>query len=345
MKKRLLKVENLRIFAMICVLINHTIISALHIFDYSNLLIGAYLSYFIHVLVRVAIPIFFIISGYLMLDDNYELPLTKLMKQIAKYLLVIAIYGTCFAWIEMVFEERSISILQIPKALYGAFTGNTWDHMWFLYAYVGLLFALPVFRTFWIYAQADAKTFVLCAGIILTSVLSKLNCGIAFQISGVHAICFMFGGLLKDREKSGKFYASSHKRILVGILFLNAALLAIMTYCYIYLGQSNLSSWLNARSVFIVIPAMITATLFINRDNKDFLENRVLKIMSSTSFGVYIYHMVWVNVLYKVVKVNPFSHGLAFMFLILALNLIFIYIASILTTLITKKIPGIKKLI
>lgn len=40
-----------------------------------------------------------------------------------------------------------------------------------------------------------------------------------------------------------------------------------------------------------------------------FLE-RGVKLLSDNSFGIYVFHMLWINVIYKVMKYNPVSEGL-----------------------------------
>lgn len=63
--------------------------------------------------------------------------------------------------------------------------------------------------------------------------------------------------------------------------------------------------------------------------------------LSENSFGIYIFHMLWVNVIYKVIKFNPLDYGI---WIILPLLLV-VLAASDFTTIIYKKIPLIGKYI
>ncbi len=345
MQERILKVEQLRILAMMAVVVNHMNICALNQFDYSNAMVSAYISEFLHSAACIGVPVFFLISGYLMLDDKYEVTLKKLGRQILRYCLVIVIYGTIFAWIELVFNDGGIAISQLPSALYAMFTANTWDHMWFLYDYVGMLLILPILKIFWKYANREFKYFVIIVGIIFTAILSKLGCGIQVQLVSVYMFCFLFGGLLKDWEKEKKFYGIRERRGLSFGIVLDLIVLLVFTYFLIFFGFSALQDWVKGSSVFVVILAGIVATLFLNRNDNRVMEKPFVKLLSRCSFGIYIYHMLWINILYKVVKLDPYTHGVGYMLLCIIIGTIIILALSLATTWVTKLIPGLKKLI
>ena len=63
--------------------------------------------------------------------------------------------------------------------------------------------------------------------------------------------------------------------------------------------------------------------------------------ISDSSFGIYIFHMLWVNLLYKVFRLNPLDYPL----LILVPILVVVFLLSDLTTVVYKKIPVIGKFI
>ncbi len=63
--------------------------------------------------------------------------------------------------------------------------------------------------------------------------------------------------------------------------------------------------------------------------------------ISDNSFGIYIFHMLWVNLLYKVFRLNPLDYPL----LILVPILVVVFLLSDLTTVVYKKIPVIGKFI
>lgn len=67
----------------------------------------------------------------------------------------------------------------------------------------------------------------------------------------------------------------------------------------------------------------------------------MLKHISENSFGIYIFHMLWVNILYKIIKFNPLDYN----FIVLIPIVLLVLIASDVTTIIYRKIPIIGKYI
>ena len=63
--------------------------------------------------------------------------------------------------------------------------------------------------------------------------------------------------------------------------------------------------------------------------------------IAQNSFGIYIFHMLWINLLYKVVKLSPLDYSAW----ILIPMLIVIIILSDITTIVYRKIPIIGKYI
>ena len=66
-----------------------------------------------------------------------------------------------------------------------------------------------------------------------------------------------------------------------------------------------------------------------------------LKLLSVNSFGIYVFHMLWINVIYKVMKYNPISEGLW----TIPLLIVIVIILSLITSIIFRKIPYVGKYI
>lgn len=63
--------------------------------------------------------------------------------------------------------------------------------------------------------------------------------------------------------------------------------------------------------------------------------------LSKNSFGIYVFHMLWVNVIYKVIKFCPMDYGI---WIVMALCVIILVLSDI-TTIVFRKIPWIGKYI
>ena len=123
MKKKTSYIEFLRVLATFIVVIDHVAVVALSSLRHSF---------------HAAVPIFVMITGYLLLNPEREIPLEKIIKKyVFKILVVLFSFGTFYSWLELIFDSHKISILQLPKAIYNVIIGKTWDHMWYLYMLIG----------------------------------------------------------------------------------------------------------------------------------------------------------------------------------------------------------------
>ena len=140
------------------------------------------------------------------------------------------------------------------------------------------------------------------------------------------------GSLLKNKP---------HLRLLIiGLLSL---LLLICCYYIFAKGVSVLTMVEEYNSpVEVALGIMIFITAYSYKDRfVGFTSNQVIKSVNKDSFGIYVFHMLWVNVLYKVFKFNPLDYN----YLVFIPIILLILVLSILTTEIFRRIPLIGKYI
>lgn len=99
----------------------------------------------VNMIASLSVPLFFMISGALLLEKNESLGVL-FKKRIARYIAVIilfhlgqALYASCFCGIPFSFKMLLIRCFVVGSAP----TTATW---WFLYAYVAMLMLLPFLR-------------------------------------------------------------------------------------------------------------------------------------------------------------------------------------------------------
>ena len=82
--------------------------------------------------------------------------------------------------------------------------------------------------------------------------------------------------------------------------------------------------------------------LFKNKFNVSCKKAKLISILCSTSYGVYIYHMLWINLIYKFFGISPYGSQMP-----IKVIMIFgiVTILSVFTTWISQKIPLLKKII
>ena len=147
MNKKTSYIEFLRVLATFIVVIDHVAVVALSQFPKQATVSKSIIYYSLRHSFHAAVPIFVMITGYLLLNPEREISLEKIIKKyVFKILVVLFSFGTFYSWLELIFDSHKVSILQLPKAIYNVFIGKTWDHMWYLYMILGLYIITPILR-------------------------------------------------------------------------------------------------------------------------------------------------------------------------------------------------------
>ncbi len=95
-------------------------------------------------LTRWAVPVFLMVSGALLLDPRRQPEWPKLGRYIARMLGVLAVFCPVYACM----SARAISFQAIAKGLGDALCQGSWDHLWYVYALIGLYLLTPMLAGF-----------------------------------------------------------------------------------------------------------------------------------------------------------------------------------------------------
>ena len=103
-------------------------------------------------LARWAVPVFFMMSGALILDPGREMPLSKVGRYVWRMAFVLLTVGLAFCLVEQVADVRvQTSVVTLTwgmaaRAFLNLLEGNSWDHLWYVYALIGLYLLTPFIR-------------------------------------------------------------------------------------------------------------------------------------------------------------------------------------------------------
>lgn len=94
-----------------------------------------------------AVPVFMMITGCLMMRKE-ELSYRTAFRYFKRIGLLVVMFGTAFAWLELVFINHSISPDIIWKGIINMLQGETWEHLWYLYMLLGIYLILPLLHAY-----------------------------------------------------------------------------------------------------------------------------------------------------------------------------------------------------
>ena len=330
-EKKDLQIEYIRAIAAIGVVAIHTIYSGIL---YSGDSTTDYVVLFFTMIKNMlywAVPCFGMISGILLLNPNKEISIKKIYsKYLFRIAIVLLLFGTAFSWIEIVFNEHDIALKQIPCAVLMVLNHQTWEHLWYLYALLTVYLLLPMWRCI----TKSSNNRILIGIIAVLYVLSFL---LNSREVGLHLFVLM--GELFRRQ----FIKLDAKESRI-VFCLSSTLILITVYIHEVI-KIDLNRLLGYTSIFVAIQAYALFSVLYSA-NYDRLKKKSQIMMfriSEYSFGIYIVHMFFVNLEYKVLDLHLMQSMLSVLIFILliATNVMLSYFV----TSIIKKMPGIKQLV
>lgn len=340
-------IENLRVIAMVAVVITHIGSTAATDFpdSYKMTWGGVFYSSIVNIM-HFAVPIFFMISGALLLNPAKDIPLNKLIKKyIVKYVGVLFVFGWGYAFIEEIFVNRVVSLSVFLNSWYNMLQGKSWAHMWYMYELVGIMLCVPILRLIARFFEDSERTYIIIVAILflcilpLISNLSGMKFGVSFAMGNVYWFYMLLGWWIECEQIKIPLRIAKCSIPICMILLILTAYIKVM---------HSLDLGFAAYSSPIILFYAVSIFSFMKEKNRNvqiISKQRISKTvekLSFVSFGVYLTHMFWINLLFKLFKINPYNPNV-FVGIIFIGSLVLIL--SIITTLILHKIPIIRKLI
>jgi surface polysaccharide O-acyltransferase-like enzyme len=297
--------------------------------------------------VRMCVPLFFMVSGYLLIEKTEDLRLFY-KKRIKRVFVPMVAWSLIYVFWKACYENSSALSFH---SFYSIFYTPAYHHLWFLYAIMGLYLYMPILRIFVrnsdrMHLYYFVALWILAASLIpfaqkVTGIRSKIDLK---MISGF--IGYLVIGHLLGRIKI--------RKILIGCSIFGFVICGCATaYGTFYLSQQGgkfipifynyLSPNIVILSVasFILLRAIGENTAIINHARMAV----VLPLLSSASFGIYLIHTMFLFVLrdgllgcqLNVVHCNPLYA--------VPLTAVISFSLSLVAVVFLKKIPYVRNIV
>ena len=384
----------LRVLATCAVVLMHVLTGATDVTDasivpeYRSLLLS------VMDLVTWCVPIFLLISGYLFLNPERTLTYPVMVKKYCRRIaLAILLFGVPYAASELVVAERTFRIRMIPEALKMTLMGHTWSHMWYLYLILFLYLITPllkkVLRVLPVWGVV-AMMAVIFLGSSVAPFLNKVldvNSIPVLPDGGVYFLYYLCGYLFVVREvcvdkgrNAGSQMVEPGSGRRAGDntecdgetqnvesrawnVWLKAAVAVLAMGMILSRTLAGFSIQMAYNYPFTVLLAVLLFATGWNggRDGAASAareKNRIHRIpwqeAGALSFAVYLVHPVYVNLLYKFVKITPFTvleqcgvqsvaAGQVVLILLLAAFCLVVLALATATAWVLRKIPVLRK--
>lgn len=263
---------------------------------------------------RWAVPIFYMISGMMFLNPQKEISLNRLFKKkVSRIILCICIWGLFYSLLDQ-YVYGTISYKSILIAFYGILTGNTGYHLWFLYSILMLYVAVPALRIITKNSSRRQLEYILGIWFLIFICFGHIN-SIASELLGIsqllpyesypitgYAGYFMLGDYLnrfplKGTIKKCIYLMGAMCIIIYPFLSIVIPLKINVQYSSAILSINSLGSCVIAICVFNVMSE-------IKDESVSPILRKIVCFLSKLSFGVYLIHVFWVTVLFRIIKLN-----------------------------------------
>lgn len=342
----------LRVLATCAVVLMHVLTGATDVTDAS--IVPEYRSLLLSVmdLVTWCVPIFLLISGYLFLNPERTLTYPVMIKKYCRRIaLAILLFGVPYAASELVVAERTFRIRMIPEALKMTLMGHTWSHMWYLYLILFLYLITPLLKKVLRVLPVWGAAAVMAVIFLGSSVAPFLN-----KVLDINSIPVLpDGGVYFLYYLCGYFFAVREVCVDKGRnVWLTAAVAVLALGMILSRTLAGFSIQMAYNYPFTVLLAVL---LFAAGWNGSIKKHRIpWQEAGALSFAVYLVHPVYVNLLYKFVKITPFTvleqcgvqsvaAGQAVLILLLAAFCLVVLALATATAWVLRKIPVLRKFV
>lgn len=353
MNKKHLYLEVLRIFAIFFVIFNHTSTFGSILFTkFQTTDIRFWFDMFWSIFCKFAVPIFFAISGSLLLTKEESLK-EIFKKRISKIIMVLIPISIIYYIHGSFFHNYDLNFTKFLEKLY---TCDIRIHLWYLYAYLAFLLTIPFIRaiaknlskTNYIYMTIIAIIFVGLVP-ILEFYLSQNSVHIYkhlrpnWLISDI-VIYPLLGYFMAHKITDDEI--KKHLPFLWGLNLLTLAFTCIALYYYgISIGtfaSEKIQIFHKNFAVLNCICLFLSAKYFIPRIKINGFIEKIILSLGNCTFGIYLIHILVKDWLFEychnIVQSNK-------CIIVSFLGTLVILIISYALTAIIKRIPYIKKII
>lgn len=277
----------LRVISMIMVIIIH--IANVYCRSFGMISTKSYLiSLIFNTICRVSVPIFFMISGTLLLDREFNK--SKYLKRVIKYVILIVVWDIIY----LVWEYFYLGITY--DKLYMLIIDPYRAHLWFLYTILVLYAIQPLLKLIMDKSNNVVKIILLTIWIVL-SLASMLNPYIAkFFTIFSYIGYFIIGKYLYDFIK--KYDLRKYSLTLIIIMIICYSISIWMNYSLSISLNQFYNLFFAYRTPFIMISSFALYILIISNYQKDSL-NKLFIGLSDLSLGVYLIHGIFLDITVK----------------------------------------------
>lgn len=357
-KKKYLYLEAMRILACFFVIFNHTGKAGYMLFTKREVGSIQYFAYmFISIFCKFSVPIFFAISGVLLLSKEQESLGRLWKKRVLKIVVTLVVFSGLYYGQIVLSGQQTFDIQKFFWQLYD----SDWNFSyWYLYAYIAMLMVLPFLRTMAKHLETKYFYYMFALVIFFKNILpflqflfwngmhslnGQLNIGwLTADIFFYPMLGYFLQYRVKDIEKKGKL-----------ILILWAVdIMGIALACYATHLRITRTGEMEAQVFHNYFVMINMATLFLTikylfvryRTKVPWWMEKLICSLGGCTFGIYLWHVMILDEVKSFYFWDYLRKGLGINPMVVAFLLCFcVMVICFIITWVMKKIPILKNIV
>ena len=335
-----------RVFSMISVILIHA--GAISWYDAPFSMYPWGVMNIMDLMSRYCVPVFLMISGYIFLDPNKEIPIKKLYtKYIPRLVAAFIFWNFLYALITSGFlSQRTFAGGVGDKLIRDTFWGHY--HMWYMYIIVAMYIITPALRP--IAADKKAMKYFLIISYVFSFLIPTIQ-----MIPFVYEHTARYTGRLELEFISGYifYYLAGYlfgsedfspkaRKIIYGLGVIGFLFAVICTSSYVIINQYPDSKYHEYYTAGVPLYSLAAFLCFKDMYKNVNANTKIMKVVmwfSKMSFGIYLAHDFGLIVFKKIgltpAICTPFISMPLLTILDLAISTAIVYVVSL--------IPGLKK--
>ncbi len=279
-----------------------------------------------------AVPVFFMITGYLILDPEREITTKKLKMNCVRVLLAIIIFSGGYGFLKQLGNLSKGPIFILGEILKAIIECSGSGHLWYLYVLLGIYLVLPLFRL--LVQKTDVLEIdkllmvLLVFDFVLPWICSMVKIRDYFSVPFTYPIFYILLGYRLKNKSYRKNIAH-----LIGLICVGG----ILAFAYVGVTDDKFIGYMSP------LTAGLAGSIFWMIINTKVNYSDGLWNLDRLCFAVYLIHPVFIHFLYEMLKISPINFKLYFL---AAIGMWILFsICSFIGAVVMRKIPLLKKYI
>jgi surface polysaccharide O-acyltransferase-like enzyme len=344
--KRILSIDLLKILAILGVIVIHTYEKALSQTSYD--ILGHPFIFLVERSARFAVPLFFIISGYLLFhrySKQYSLK-EFYWKRCIRLLIPYLIWSTIYIFL---LEKAKVHDLSLPLIINNYIMGSASIQLYFIPSILILYFLFPLLQR--ITNKITIQVFfvlsiVEIALLYIDYFIMPLPLYYPLRTALLNMYPFILGMLTVKYQNEISLLVKKYYYLLLGLLLTTLYILYFQTrydalkYHSIYYIDSQ---W----QPFIFLYAIVLWFLLVLKDNLERFKKKLI-FFSQLTFFVFFIHVIYLNLFWRIIGsylLNETTGEIVKTLWFTPLSLMFVLVASYGTAYIIRFIPKVNNLL